>query len=80
MSIDDRIEALECLAAELGLCSSSIPGTVLQRTLHSKSGVDWTLGIGTLNERKVFYSGDTIEDVLTIAENALEKLAKERYK
>ncbi len=59
-SLEERIIQLEK--------DQSIPGTIIQRTLHKDKGVEWTIGIGGMNAPKSFYSGVTLEEAVCKAE------------
>lgn len=58
MDIDEEISKLE----EIINC---VPGTVIQRVLKKDgTGLEWTLGLGCLNEPKTYFNGDTIKECL----------------
>lgn len=63
MTIEERICRLE-----QGL---SVPGTQIVRHLKPKEGIGWSLAIGGMMEPKDFFYGDTIEEVLALAEREL---------
>jgi len=67
--IDTRLAALEHAYAS---ALNKVPGTQLVRQLDpEKDGTRWCLGLGPLLEPgKVFFYGDTIEEVLSQAEKA----------
>lgn len=52
----------------------SLPGTTLSRVLLPEKGVGWSLGLGGLSCRKIFFIGKTIEDVIKQAEKYQEDL------
>ncbi len=64
MTIDERISRLE------NLTPSTVKGTTITRILD-KVGLKWSLGLGAMHEPKLFYVGETIEEILTLAENEL---------
>jgi len=65
MDIETRIKRLEVAS------TAYVPGTMLTRALHPVSGIEWSLGIGPMGMPKHFFTGATIEEVLTKAETAL---------
>jgi len=68
-SLDERIEALEHRVLPKG----SVPGTVLIRVLPQSGGVQWSLGIGRLQEPQDFFDGATIAEAVSLAERSLLK-------
>jgi hypothetical protein len=68
--VSARIAALEKLTPPGG-----VKGTALNRVLGEK-GEGWTLSIGQLNAPKLFFTGDTIEDVLSQAEAELPNVGE----
>jgi len=71
-TIEERLLALEKRYDVL--CGyHKVPGTQLCRLLKKEGrGVEWGLGIGGAMEPKIFFYGDTIEEVLSAAEKNLE--------
>lgn len=63
MSIDERILKLEKIH------SPTVPGTTISRQLKQDTGMQWCIGFGQMYLPKYFYTGDTIEEALTKAEN-----------
>jgi len=45
-----------------------VPGTSLQRILQPDASVGWVLGVGHMGERREFFTGKSITEVLTQAE------------
>jgi hypothetical protein len=69
MSIDERILALEKIH------SPTCSGTTISRQLKPDIGMQWCIGLGRMYLPKYFYTGDTIEEALTKAENDHETLS-----
>jgi hypothetical protein len=67
-SIDERLLALEAVCM-----NPRISGTTLERYLDSKAGLQWSLAIGALSLPKVFFTGPTVESVISAAEKKLIK-------
>lgn len=67
-SIDERLLALESVCM-----NPRISGTTLERYLDSKAGLQWSLAIGALSLPKVFFTGPTVESVISAAEKKLIK-------
>jgi len=66
-TIDERIAKLE---EKHGYVKGRVPGTSICRVL-SPTGIDWTLSLGLMQDRKRFWTNPTIEECLTQAENSL---------
>jgi hypothetical protein len=68
-SIEARIKALEKLAVAFEICSASIPGTSLVRSLLPSSlGMGWCLSIGGLNTPKLHFYERGIPGAVKAAE------------
>lgn len=63
MSIDERILRIE---QQLKL---TVPGTSISRQLAPERGMQWVIGFGQIHMPKEFFTGKTIEEALTCAEN-----------
>ena len=64
MDIDQEIEALEVII-------NCVPGTIIQRTLKKEgTGLEWTLGLGCLQEPKTYFTGDTIKECVQKAKKS----------
>lgn len=68
MNTEERIVALE-----KKLCHIN-PGTILSRARHPTEGLIWSLAIGAMNKPKLFYTGKTINELLTTAEKSINRL------
>ena len=68
--VSARIAALEKFSPP-----GHVKGTALNRVL-GENGERWTLSLGLLNAPKLFFTGDTLEDVLSQAETALPNAAE----
>ena len=71
--IDVRLEALETIVMNRSGYSVKISGTTLGRQMAPKEGdpLQWCLGLGPISLPKVFFTGATIEDCISRAEEAL---------
>ena len=69
MNIDDRLSKLE---QAFKPWPSAVIGTQLTRTLE-EDGVGWCLALGGMNFPKEFFYGKTIEEVVSKAEDFLDK-------
>lgn len=71
MNVEMRILALEKNFSKGVLAlESEAPGTCLSRTV-TENGIGWILSIGPMGRPKTFFYGDSIEEVLTKAENPI---------
>ena len=66
-SIEKRIFLLE---RQFGYTDGRVPGTIISRILTPKS-IEWSLGLGLMNERKMFFTGKTISECVKKAEEIL---------
>lgn len=48
-----------------------LPGTQITRVMKPDMGFQWCVAIGIMNEQKLFFYGDTIEEAVTKAEEAI---------
>lgn len=62
-SLEDRIKKLE------KKFSPTIPGTIISRQLNPGKGFQWCIGFGNMSKPKKFFTGQTISEALTNAEN-----------
>ena len=76
MDIEDRLKVLEERFGYPGC----VPGTQLVRTMNpvGQGPIQWTLALGPVQCPKNFFVGNSIEDVLTLAE--LEEIRDQYYK
>jgi hypothetical protein len=66
ISLDERISKLESLFRSW---PGAVPGSILARQLLPDVGLCWSLGLGGMQMPKIFFSGPTIDDVISQAEN-----------
>jgi len=68
LTVVERIERLEQVCPKPS-------GTVLSRCMEAppKQGVRWNLGLGKMHSGKKWFTADTIEGCLTLAEKAYLK-------
>jgi hypothetical protein len=71
LTVDERIAEIE-----KHYHPGAVPGTMLSRVMGSKGVVEWSLGIGALQAPKLFYTGATVDEVLTKAETYLAAAVK----
>jgi len=74
MTIDQRIKAIE---ERLGMfVGGRVPGTTITRVMSPlpMNGTEWCLAIGQINVPKRFFNGETIEDCVSQAEEAIKDL------
>lgn len=67
--LESRLARLESKLAQI--TPNAPPGTLLSRSLIPGGDTGWVLGIGSLPARKAFFYGETIEEVVSLAEAAL---------
>jgi len=65
-SLDNRLRAMEKV-----LPRPTIPGTGIKRVMHPEKGLDWCLALGPMGMPKSFFTGPTIEDVVSQGEAAV---------
>jgi len=70
MNIDKRMATIE---KKLGLSiKGKVSGVMIERMLNPNGkGVIWSLTIGGMMQPKEFYTGNTIDEILTKAEKRL---------
>ena len=67
MTLDERILRLE------SRLQPKLPGTQIMRVMKPERGFQWCVGVGLMNEVKLFFYGETIEEAVSKAEEDVFK-------